>query len=101
MRITRRLERERGDKLKSLKYKCPVYLCKEKYAKEEELLAHYNESHSDLVRLGLELTKSKALQKREKQKQASRQANRIANAPIDSESSDQESFASGRNGLRK
>lgn len=37
------------------KHNCPVYLCKHSSKTEEELIAHYNSTHKDLIELGLRL----------------------------------------------
>ena len=39
-------------------YKCPVYMCKFSAKTEDELIAHYEDAHADLVKLGMKLTKS-------------------------------------------
>ena len=52
----------------SHQYKCPVYKCKFSAKTEDELIAHYEDTHADLVKLGMKLTKSDEARKQQKKK---------------------------------
>ena len=49
-------------------HKCPVYKCTFSAKTEDELIAHYEEQHADLVKLGMKLTKSDETRKQQKHK---------------------------------
>lgn len=59
------------------KYKCPVYLCKNRYQNEESLYNHYKIAHKDLFDLGLKLRMSKKLREEIKRKKEEEKANQI------------------------
>ena len=49
-------------------HKCPVYKCTFSAKTEDELIAHYEDQHADLVKLGMKLTKSDETRKQQKHK---------------------------------
>ena len=75
--MQQRIKKQLGQKDDGLTQKCPVYLCKSAFKNEDQLLAHYNSAHKNLVDLGLKLIKSKESRAAEKKQKLKAQANKI------------------------
>lgn len=53
LRVKNQLIKSNNLRRSENQHRCPVYLCKHSARTEEELIAHYNSSHKDLIELGL------------------------------------------------
>lgn len=79
MKAKKKAERQRYLEKGQLpkKYDCPVYKCKCKYHTEDELIDHYDKTHTDLVQLGLRLRRSKKSKRELKKKKEQEEVEQI------------------------